>query len=156
MSMMDDQRGGGMSLQNMETNGRLLIQAINGLQQTIEAGFTSTLWVAYTPTVSANVGTFSSVSATGRFAQTGKTVNFSIQVTITTNGTAADAVIATMPIVAQSANIFTFAGRENGVTGVGLVGFLITTSTIFIQRYDATYPGGDGRILAISGSYEAA
>ncbi len=58
MSMMDDQRGGGVNLQNMETNGRLLLAAVNGLQQTLRIGFASTLPVS-APLAINNLGTSS-------------------------------------------------------------------------------------------------
>ena len=84
MSMMDDQRGGGISLQNMETNGKLLIQAVNGLRQAIIDTFpritgtftvaaaastvvpntsvTSTSVIQWTPTNAAAAGLLSSAS----------------------------------------------------------------------------------------------
>ncbi len=41
MSMMGDTSGGGVSFQNLETNGRLLIEAVNGLGRAIGSTFAS-------------------------------------------------------------------------------------------------------------------
>jgi len=61
MSMMDDSRpqgGGGVNLSTMETNGRLLLQAVNGLQQTLKVGFANTFPVSATLAIN-NLGTSS-------------------------------------------------------------------------------------------------
>ena len=58
MSMMDDQKGGGINFQNLETQQRLMIVAINGLQQTLKIGFASTLPVS-SPLAVNNLGTSS-------------------------------------------------------------------------------------------------
>ena len=63
MSMMDDSRpqggGGSMpSLSTMETNGRLMIQAVNGLQQILKVGFANTFPVS-APLAINNLGTSS-------------------------------------------------------------------------------------------------
>ncbi len=58
MSMQDDMRGGGMSFQNLETNGRLLLAAVNGLTQVLKIGFASTLPVS-APLAINNLGTSS-------------------------------------------------------------------------------------------------
>ncbi len=52
--------GGGrdISLQGMETNGRLMIQAVNGLQQTLKVGYASTRPVS-APLAINNLGTSS-------------------------------------------------------------------------------------------------
>lgn len=65
MSMMDDSRpqggggiGGSISLSTMETQQRLMVQAINGLQQTLKIGFANTLPVS-APLAINNLGTSS-------------------------------------------------------------------------------------------------
>jgi hypothetical protein len=77
-----------------------------------------------------------------------------ISITITTNGTAAAYITATVPVTTL-ANNYSITGRENGVTGNMLVGVL-AGGGVFIQTYNALYPGGDGYLLQMSGVYEAA
>ncbi|MGL3208681.1 hypothetical protein [Bradyrhizobium sp. BR 1433] len=121
------------------------------------SGFSSPIgsaWTAYTPTVTPGSGAFTSVSATGRYLQCGKTVFFSVAVTITTNGTAAGYVSVSLPVITKSA--FIFFGREDGVTGNALQAKTIAVSTALnIFSLTNTYPGGDGYVLIFSGSYEA-
>jgi hypothetical protein len=109
-------------------------------------------WTAYTPVISAFSGTFTTSSATGRFHKIGKTVFLYVVVSITTNGSGAGYVIATIPFAANIAAII--PGRENAVTGKMIYGLLSGTAMIILQ-YDNTYPAGNGYQLVLSGSYES-
>ncbi len=115
-------------------------------------------WTAYTPTITAGTGTFTSVSATGRYLAVGKVIFFQIAITITTNNTAATYVLATLPATAVTGIVSPVAGRENALTAKMLQGVIggVSTTTVAIQNYDGTYPGANGAILDISGCYEAA
>lgn len=112
-------------------------------------------WTSYVPTITAGTGTFTSVSATGRYITIGKLTFISITVTITTNGTAATDVIATLPNTAGAAA--GLHGRENGVSGKTLTGAVLSgASNVLIINYDNTYPGQNGAVLVVSGIYENA
>jgi len=114
-------------------------------------------WATYTPTVTSGTGTFTTVSATGRYRQIGKVVNFQVKVTITTNGTAAGSVNSTLPFPCTAAANYIAAGREDGVSGKMLQGKITGGgSTILIVNYDASYPGANGAIVYINGTYESA
>ncbi len=117
---------------------------------------TGTAWTAYTPTVTASSGTFTSVAATGRYKTLGKTVWLQLSVAITTNGSAAGVVLATAPSTAAAFD-YPLAGQETTAAGFGLTGRVVGSSTqIQINKYDATYPGADGRTLVMCGVYEQA
>ena len=60
-------------------------------------GDTGTAWSTYTPTIGAQSGAFTSVSAAGRSKTIGKTVFVQITVTVTTVGSAAGYITATLP-----------------------------------------------------------
>lgn len=124
------------------------------LQATI-AGYESA-WTSYTPTVTASVGAFTTVAATGRYKQNGKVVNFWVNVVVTNAGTAAVATVVTLPVTASAAARGAFSGRENSVTGVGLTSILINTGQFVYQRYDGTFLGAAGMTFDVSGAYEAA
>lgn len=111
-------------------------------------------WTTYTPTITAGSGTFTTTSASGRYQQIGKTVFVFISIVITTNGSAATFVQATLPVTGRSDG-YVLAGRENAVAGLMLQGF-ISAGVIQIVNYDNTYPGGNGKTLLLSGLYEAA
>lgn len=114
----------------------------------------STAWAAYTPTVTAGTGTFTTVSAAGRYKQIGKTVFASMRVTITNLGTAGTDVRVTLPVTAIS-RTFAAAGRENGVTGTILTGYVDGTQTkIVINRYDGAFIGANSYVLDVALTYE--
>lgn len=117
-------------------------------------------WTSYTPTVTANVGAFTTVSATGYYKKIGKTVFVQITVTITLNGTASNSFNVTAPFA--SANVgatvkYAFAAVESGVagnSGYGLLGN--NTSNILVALTTGGYFGGTGYIIDIGGCYQAA
>ncbi|MET4263898.1 hypothetical protein ABIA95_000165 [Bradyrhizobium sp. LA8.1] len=110
-------------------------------------------WTSYSPTVSAGSGSFTSASATGVYKQIGKTVLFTVTITITTNGSAATNVTVTNPVNTNGSNAGAF-GREVGVSGKMLQG-VINTSNMNIYNYDNTYPGATGAFIVMSGFYAA-
>lgn len=112
-------------------------------------------WTSYTPAVAASSGAFAAASASGRFKQLGKLVFFQLTITIAAAGTAAGVVTATLPATAIAA--FTFAGRENSVTGAMVQGIVSTASNLLtIVRYDNASIIGDGHAIRLSGYFEAA
>lgn len=107
--------------------------------------------IAYTPTLSAGSGSFTSASASGVYKQIGKMVFFTVTVNITTNGTAASNVTVTNPINSNGAAAGAF-GRETAVGGKMLQG-VINTTNMNIYNYDNTYPGASGASITVSGFY---
>jgi hypothetical protein len=114
-------------------------------------------WRSYTPTISANTGTFTSVVGTGRYRRAKRLMYLYVQVAITTNGTASVNIHATLPAAAAAAaGTRTFAGMEN-TTGVMQRGVINSSGTdLIMTSYDATYYGADGRTIQMSGVYETA
>jgi len=112
-------------------------------------------WQAYTPTITASSGTFTSVSATGRKRYVGNNVmHVQMTITIVTNGTAAGSVVATLP--GTSNGDFVLSGRD-GTSGKSLQGVISPSgTTVSIFAYDNTYPGADGHVLYLSGTFEYA
>lgn len=115
-----------------------------------------TAWTAYTPTVTAQAGTLTTVSATGKYKKIGKTCFVEIDASITTNGTGATGINITLPFTAAAAR-FSLSGRESAVTGKGLaITIAASGATAAVYNYDNTYPGGSGNQLVLSGVYETA
>ncbi len=111
-------------------------------------------FTTYTPTVTATTGTFTSVSATGRYKVANGLVFFRIGITITTNNSAAGHVRVTLPIACGSLP-YTCYGYANTTSGKMLSGFILAnTTTLQISNYDFTYPGASGETFVISGFYE--
>lgn len=127
-----------------------------GIATGSENDFDNAAWSTFTPTITAGSGTFTTVSASGRYKQVGKVVYVSISIVITTNGTAATSVLATLPVSANASAAPTFQGRGNVVSGKQLQAKAASVSQIAITNYDNTYPGATGETLLINGAYEAA
>lgn len=138
--------------------GLPLASGITGILPVVNGGTgdAGTAWSAYTPTVTVGSGSLTSHSVTGRYKQIGKTVFFQVSISITTNGTAAVSLSATLPFTA-SAFEFVVLGMETNNTGKLIRGFIATSgTTVQMKFYDNTYPGADGNRCIVSGVYEVA
>ena len=111
-------------------------------------------WTAYTPTVTAGTGTLTSASATGRYSRVGNTVSIQQTITVTTNGSGATYISASLPVQAAT-HEYLLTGR-NDTTGKMLQAEIMSgaTSTRTFD-YANAYPVASGQILYISGTYEA-
>lgn len=98
------------------------------------------------------------MSATGRYIQFGFLVFFELAVTITTNGSAAGGVIATLPVNPSPSFAYVANGRANAVSGKMLQGRIsnVVPNAVVILNYDNSYAGASGESLIVSGFYEAA
>lgn len=121
-----------------------------------EVGRTSGVWTAYTPTVTPTAGAFTATSATGRWTRRGKTVHFTVQITITTVGTGTSPKFS-LPFTG-AAHRHTLVGREIALTGHVCHASVAASAgaTDGILRYDNTDPVANGAIYVFTGSYEAA
>jgi hypothetical protein len=130
------------------------LQADSG--QSTGLAWNSGAWTTYTPIVTAQSGTYTTVSAAGRYIRLGKLCVVNITINITNNGTAAVQTFATAPFNASSAQIYAGCGRENAVTGLMLQSRITNGDTIRIGKYDATYAGGTGYTLDTTTIFEVA
>lgn len=123
----------------------------------VNADLPQSAWTAWTPTITAGTGAFTSVSATGYYQLlSGKAVAVRLIIVITTNGTAATYVKSDLPVAAKDTDQV-LGGKETAVTGKALTSSCFPdTSHIVIQFYDATYPGANGYRLVVQGVYESA
>lgn len=106
----------------------------------------------WTPTVTASTGTFTTVSATGTYTKIGRVCYFEAIVTITTAGTAANFLRATLPFTSSSNG--TAYGRETAGTGFALSCEITTgTTTLSVAKYDNTTIIASGRAVRIAGFF---
>lgn len=117
-------------------------------------GDTGTAWATYTPTPASGSGSFTTVSATGRYKQIGKTVFIQVSVLITTVGTAAGAVTVTLPFPAVAAN-YALTGYASSALALS-VGINASSNTAFMYKYDGTTVIAAGVTLNLAGVYEVA
>jgi hypothetical protein len=133
------------------------------LKATLKAYF-DTLYVAiggaytaFAPTVAATSGTFTTASGALRYKQIGKFVHVEVIVAITTNGTAAGLISVSLPFVHIASGIQAVGSGREGTIGYTAIAHIGSGgSTLFIEKYDNTYIGGDGRTISVSIVYEAA
>lgn len=113
-------------------------------------------WRTYTPTVTSGTGTFTSVTGSGRYRRIapGK-IYVEVKVSITTNGTAASFIRATLPVTADAALVVPnfLLGKRTGGGNVCIGTVSAATAQVDIQDYAAVYPGADGRDIYVTGEY---
>lgn len=125
-------------------------------------GLTPPAWTVTTPTPVANTGAFTTASSVIHAFKSGKSVHFSVNITITSIGTApvegaAGFCDVALPYASVASIYQSFGGRENGVTGKGMGATVLPGSTTLrFQRYDGTAMHGNGYVLTVTGVYEAA
>ena len=108
--------------------------------------------VSYTPTVTATQGSLASVTVnTARFHVVEELVFIRLDITITNNGTGADAISVTLPIAGTGNQHL--PGRETVLTGESLIA-QVTAGSLIIRGYDNSYPGGTNARIAVTGVYE--
>ena len=124
----------------------------------IFSAVTPSAWQTYVPVITASAGAFTTVSATGQFMRFGKLVAVEAQILITTNGTAATAILATLPFNTPNvAGTNQFLGGQDITAGLALCGNIApNTSTLTLVKYDGTYPGANGKTLIFGGVYQSA
>jgi hypothetical protein len=116
-------------------------------------------WTSYTPTVTATAGTFTTVSASGKYTRVGKLCVTQFRVTITNNGTAAGQVLVTAPFTANNSfnTAFVGSGRETNAVGFSMTPRIINgDSTFYLTKVDGTYPGGTTYVLDNTVTFEVA
>jgi hypothetical protein len=136
------------------TANNLLPLDSNGFMPTAALGGA---WTAYTPSVAAVAGSFTTASATGRYTRIGNTIHFKADVTITTVGTGTGLLVG-LPVAAQANFGLACYGREDAINGAMAIGKLQTTTTVSVNKYDNTniVSGGSGSVIRLAGTYEAA
>jgi hypothetical protein len=113
-------------------------------------------WTSFTPTVSAASGTFTSVSATGKYKQIGKTVFVRMAITITSHGSASSALISSVPVSAPDDFNQVMTGYDS-LTQKGVRGVIVKNTTqLSVTLADGTSPIADGTVIHLEGSYERA
>lgn len=131
---------------NTAGNLATTVVAINGDNQT-------TAWTTYTPTITAGSGSFTTVSATGRWRRIGKTVVVQADITITTAGTAASTLFASLPLTAAA---FNYAGSAIEVTAGKSGAARIAPSGTTMGALDATAATfiANGKEVVMTTTYE--
>lgn len=110
------------------------------------------VWTASTPTPTCNAGTGTLSSVLHeRVLPDGKSVLFTIQVTVTTVNTCTGNVVVTLGNTTAFASGF---GGRNVTDGKSISGSIAAASAVLnLQKYDNTFPAANGDVLVLNGSY---
>jgi hypothetical protein len=119
----------------------------------------SRAWTAFSSTVTADGGTFTTVSGGGRYLLNGKSMFIQVTIVITTVGTATGLVHFTLPSGVTTGNAFeNMVGREMSVNGKSLNAYANASgaSEMLIQNYDGSSPIVASATLVVQGVIEVA
>lgn len=107
--------------------------------------------VAWTPTITSGTGTLTTVSVGASEAvRFSKWLFFYLDLTITTNGTGATDIRATMPLTCQ----FGLGSGRIVTTGVMIQAYINATTLLKIVKFDNSYPGASAYNLIVNGFAE--
>lgn len=135
------------------TLGAAIATTING------AALDNLAWTSYTPTVTSQGGTPTTVTPTGRYKQIGKTVLVGVQIVVNAAGTATGFMAVSLPVTASASALSGGSSYESATTGNGGITALITgvsTSTFRITNISAITYWVTGYIVQANITYEAA
>lgn len=104
----------------------------------------------FTPAISATTGSITTASASGSYQRRGKFLHIDLSITVTTNGTGAGAVVASIPFTCVNGVL---NGRENTTSGVQVTG-VTSGSNVLIRAYNNSYPAANGSTFQLSGILE--
>lgn len=105
----------------------------------------------WTPTVSSGSGTITTASAAGTGMKIGDRYFVFAKITVTTNGTGATSLKFTLPVTTKEIGCFYGLNTNTGKAITGDVAS--ASSTAGFVFYDGTYPGADGRVFEVFGSF---
>jgi hypothetical protein len=120
-----------------------------------ELSTTGGAWTAYTPTPAPETGTYTDVTAAGRYYQLGKTVHFTVVITETNIGTGAGYMQVPLPVGTAAANIVLQA--NDWVTGGDDKNCYISAGNTFMRIFASPGfgdPHASGDAVIVSGTYE--
>ena len=137
------------------TEAKIADASVTNAKLSTAAGEINAASTAWTPTITAATGSFTTVSGAGKYHKIGKRIFFEANITITTVGTGQGCVF-TVPVTASASGYYSCSGRDDAVSGKMLQGRLTSTTQIGLSNYDNTNPSASGAIFRVAGSYEVA
>ena len=124
---------------------------------TVALTSTNSAWTSYTPTISAATGTITTASATGQYQTIGKTCIVSMTITITTAGTGANQLFATLPFTSAARTQSGTCGGEFNNTGYSVKGYIPSSTTqLQITYYNNSTVIASGNNVIVTTTYEIA
>lgn len=108
----------------------------------------------WTPSVAAIVGSITSYTSSGTYTKVGRLVTVNFNLTITNNGTGSVGIgLQGLPFAAASAYAGQGTAAEVAITGYQCLAYFANVNTIYMFKYDWTYPGALNARLVGTVSY---
>lgn len=125
---------------------------------TIETGASvAGVWISWTPTITSGSGTLTTTSSVAKYKidpNDLKTVRIRLAITVTTNGTGATNIQATLPFTTANDSISVILPGYQTTSGLMVRAIAnVNTTTLFCTYYDGTYPAADNRTIIVDGLY---
>jgi hypothetical protein len=111
-------------------------------------------WKSFAPRVASLRGSIESASATGSYHVTGTTVHFQVAITIGKNGTGIEGIRFALPVATKSVAVIIGRDASSGAALQGIIAPTVDAKAATLFTYSNGYPGGDGKVLFASGTYE--
>jgi hypothetical protein len=126
--------------------------AENNTSGTLSPNVLNPSWIGASAPVTAQTGTLGAATSTFKYKLVGGVCHYMGDISISNNGTAADALYVALPITPKGyANAY---GVEGAIIGKGVVGFANASPSLRLSLADGAYPGGTGALIVYSGSYD--
>jgi hypothetical protein len=107
----------------------------------------------YTSTIASGVGTITTVgTVVAKFSIVGGMCTVAIKVTITTNGTGASNLSHSIPVPPNVDDLYPAYGKKLN-DGSSINGYFLASQGLLAVLYNNSYPGADGSITLVGGSY---
>ena len=136
-------------------NGLILDNLSLGTALPPASGGLGGAWTTYVPTLFCGSGSLTTSSASGRYLLSGKTLFVQITATITTVGSCASSIAASLPGGNSAKSFSIVMGHETGLTGSLIQGYTgATGTTLVMQKYDGALLLSSGTVLQVEGSLE--
>jgi hypothetical protein len=144
---------GTLTIAAPNTNSNRTLELPDESGTLLSTGSTGTAWTAYTPTITSGSGSFTTVSATGKYKVFGKTCWFTVDITITTAGTAGGFIGVSLPFTQVATSLSSY-GMEVNATGYMVKGLNPASGVMQITKYDNASIIGSGYVIRTTGTYE--
>ena len=135
------------------TNTNLTVDAQGRI--TAASNGASGSWTNYSPTVTPVSGSFTTVTATGRYWKTGLIVYLTVTITATNIGSGSGCLVS-LPFAAATNSPFAFSGRETAINGKAWTGTINSYESWVLCLQDYSNNSlANSEVVTVSGFYES-
>ena len=140
---------------NAVTAAKIADGSVTNAKLSTTAGNIGGAWLTWTANVRPGSGAFSNVTSTQAYTQIGKTILYSISITLTTINTGGGELYFSLPVTAATP-LGCYGNGRLDTTGAQLHVRATSTTVASVFRYDGVVPMTNGYKIDISGFYQAA